>query len=90
MKHFVTWMIALVGLASALGTAVKDTGQDHHRNLQTCEEDDAFFVIMICKNVCGVDGLEFHAEDIATCAFEGTADAENQARTLGCPNVGAS
>ena len=38
-----------------------DLEQDH-RNLQLCSEDDVFFVITSCENVCGVSGLTFAAE----------------------------
>ena len=65
-----------------------DLEQDH-RNLQSCSEDDAFFVITSCENVCGVSGLTFAAELFSSlCEFvsdnEGAVDA---ARALGCPNV---
>lgn len=69
----------------------KNLRQDH-RHLATCSEDDTFFVITSCENVCGINGLEFHAELFSSlCEFVSDSDAvEDEARALGCPNVGGS
>ncbi|CAB9528445.1 Mycoplasma protein of unknown function, DUF285 [Seminavis robusta] len=39
------------------------------RQLQSCSEDDTFFVILSCENVCGVNGLEFKAERFSGVSY---------------------
>ncbi|CAB9527943.1 unknown protein [Seminavis robusta] len=62
------------------------------RQLQSCSEDDTFFVILSCENVCGVNGLEFKAERFSgVCEFvSDSVSATDAARALGCPNVNGS
>ena len=64
----------------------------HGRYLQSCSEDDTFFVIMSCRNVCGVRNLEFKAEVFSgLCEFvSNDSNALNSAQALGCPSVGSS
>ena len=66
--------------------------RDRHMTSTSCEEDDTFFVIMSCDNVCGVNGLEFKAEKFfSLCEFVSDSnDALQDATDLGCPNVGSN